>query len=123
MTCDNGRARMLLGIAFGLLVAGLARADEAEDRAEETVKKLGGSVVRNKQLPGEPLVSVMLSMTDCKDEDLKKLAGLKSMSYLALYRTGITDACAVVKPCASTSTPTAEVGSSHVASAMTARPS
>src|SRR4051794_10532158 len=84
-----------------LLVAGLGfipffpsqgRADEADDRIEAAVKKLDGSVVRNQGLPGKPIINVILSMSKCKDDDLKMLADLKSISSLALYNTGITDA-------------------------------
>ena len=75
-----------------MLAAAGARADPPEDAVEATVKKLHGSVVRRDDLPGKPIVSVMLSMSKCKDADLKALTGLKSLTYLALYRTGITDA-------------------------------
>src|SRR4051794_3687855 len=88
------RQRLLVAFAaaFVPVWSSPARADEADDRAEAAVKKLDGSLVRNQTLPGKPLVSVMLSMSKCTDDDLKMLADLKSISYLVLYNTGITDA-------------------------------
>jgi hypothetical protein len=56
------------------------RADEAEDRVEAAVKKLEGSVVRRNDLPGKPIVNVILSMSKVKDDDLKMLSDLKSLS-------------------------------------------
>src|SRR5262245_21484067 len=69
-----------------------AFADQTDDEVEAVVKKLGGSVVRNQGLPGKPIINAILSMSDCKDEDIKKLAGLKSLWSVQLYRTNITDA-------------------------------
>src|SRR5690242_17285664 len=87
----SNRRRFGLGLCLVFAAAG-AWADQSEDAIEATVKRLGGSVVRNEQLPDKPIISVMLSLSDCKDADLKALTGLKSLTSLALYRTGITDA-------------------------------
>ena len=87
----RNRLRFALSLCVVLAAAG-AWADQAEDTIEATVKKLGGSVVRGEQLPGKPIISVALSLSDCKDADLKVLTGLKSLTSLALYRTGITNA-------------------------------
>ena len=87
------RHRVRYGMSvFVVFAAAGAWAGQSEDTIEATVKKLGGSVVRNEQLPGKPIVSVTLSMSDCKDADIKALTGLKSLNSLALYRTAITDA-------------------------------
>ena len=67
-------------------------ADEADDRVEAAVKKLDGSVVRRNDLAGNPIVNVILSMSKVKDDDLKMLGDLKSLSSIQLYRTDITDA-------------------------------
>src|SRR4029079_14078145 len=83
---------VILSLALISLRPSFASADEADDRVEAAVKKLDGSLERNQTLPGKPLVSVMLSMKKCTDDALKMLANLKSISYLALYNTGITDA-------------------------------
>ncbi len=87
------RNSLRFGLSLGLVLAAAgAWADQSEDTIEATVKKLGGSVVRRDDLPGKLIVSVLQSMSDCKDTDLKSLAGLKSLTSLALYRTGVTDA-------------------------------
>ncbi|MFL5327472.1 MAG: hypothetical protein ACJ8C4_01045 [Gemmataceae bacterium] len=87
-------ASLRLALVLGLLafVPSTGWAGEPDDSVEVMVKKLGGSVTRNNQLPGNPLGSVILSMSDVTDADLKSLAGLKAITYLGLYRTNITDA-------------------------------
>src|SRR3954466_15547004 len=87
----GNRLRFWLSVCVAL-AAPSARADPAEDAIEATIKKLDGTVVRREDPPGKPIVSVILSMSNCKDADLKALTGLKAMTSLALYRTGITDA-------------------------------
>ena len=79
-------------LAFTIGVVGEVKADHAEDAALAMVKKFGGTVVRNEQLPNQPVISVMLSLSACKDADLKELVGFKALTYLALYRTAVTDA-------------------------------
>lgn len=85
------------GLAMALVLSGtvcgaIALAGPADDAAEEAVKKLDGNVVRNQQLPDKPVVSIMLSLSKVQDGDLKQFAGLKTLKYLALYNTQITDA-------------------------------
>ena len=76
--------------AFPLLLAVRgAWADDAEDRAERFVKKLGGDVYA---LPNKPIWRVTLDDTDVTDADLKKLAGFKHLHDLWLGYTKITDA-------------------------------
>ncbi|MFM8273474.1 MAG: hypothetical protein ACKODX_14265 [Gemmata sp.] len=51
---------LLSWVVLGSPAAG--RADDAEDRAVETVKKLGGGVSRDEKSPGKPVVAVMLDL-------------------------------------------------------------
>src|SRR5262245_63613797 len=83
-------AVLLLGL--GVLTAPVAVADDAEVAAVAAVKKLGGTVRLDDTAADRPVVGVILSLTPCKDSDLKQLAGLKSLQSLALYRTQVTDA-------------------------------
>src|SRR5262245_57876550 len=83
--------RFALALALSLMTTAIGFADEADDAAEAMVKKLGGSVRRDDQRAGKPIVGVVLSLSDCTDADLQKLAGLKSLESLALYRTAVTD--------------------------------
>lgn len=72
-------AIILLSVANLIATCAL---DNTDDQVEAAVKALEGSVVRDKQKPGQPVISVILSLSKCTDADLKKLAGLKSLSYL-----------------------------------------
>src|SRR6516164_6187049 len=79
----------LLGLA--LLCPGAARADEAEDKSFAFVYKLG-QAIRNFNLPGNPVVRVVLFQTKVTDADLKELAGLKNVKELLLSSTQVGDA-------------------------------
>ena len=59
-----------------------ALADEAEDRAVEAIKKLGGEVVRDDKNPSKPVIEVDLLNTEVTDAGLKELASLKSLQVL-----------------------------------------
>jgi hypothetical protein len=59
---------------------------------EAAITKLEGTVHRNKQRPGQPIIAVQLGLSKCADTDLKALADLKSLGSLTLYRTAVTDA-------------------------------
>ena len=56
-----------------LCSSGPARADDAEARAVEFVRKLGGTVARDRELPGKPFVEVILSGRQVTDAGLKEL--------------------------------------------------
>jgi Leucine-rich repeat (LRR) protein len=63
------------------------------DTAIETaIKKLEGSLHRDKQSPGQPIIAVQLGLSKCTDADLKTLAELRALGSLTLYRTAVTDA-------------------------------
>src|SRR5262249_17468401 len=96
---------------------GVLRADEAENKAAEAIKSLGGALTRDEKLPGKPVVSAELTVIprtalesvlkqlpalphlrrlDCgsskiKDSDLKHLAPLKALRQLVLSDTKVTD--------------------------------
>jgi internalin A len=94
MSCCRRMA--LLARLFALVALGFgpvaALAGDAEDRAVEAVKKLGGSIVRNTKAPGNPVTSVFLTKTKVTDAGLKELAALKRLLYLNLEKTSVTDA-------------------------------
>jgi hypothetical protein len=50
-----------------------ARADEAEDKAVEFVKKLGGRITRDDKAEGKPVIKVELGDTKVTDSVLKEL--------------------------------------------------
>jgi Leucine Rich repeat len=76
-----------------LLVANVAlHADEFEDRTIAAIEALGGKVSRNGQDPAGPVTKVDLSSTKATDADLKGLATLKKLEWLALSQTMVTDA-------------------------------
>lgn len=70
---------MFRAVSFALAVAVLsfgspARADEAEDKAEAVVKKLGGYIERDEKAPGKPVVAVdLLNKTEVTDAGAKEL--------------------------------------------------
>jgi len=85
-----------LGLVL-LLVPGVLRADDAEDRAVRAVEKLGGSVFRDDKAPGKPVVAVSLMHMRGEpkmagDADLKDLAALTHLKKLILWGTDVTDA-------------------------------
>ncbi len=61
------RCGFLLWTFLCLTVA--VRADDAEDKAVEFVKKLRGSVTRDEKLPGRPVIRVFLSRTQTGIQD------------------------------------------------------
>src|SRR6516164_9565265 len=76
-----------------LLTAAPLLADEAEDKAVEAVKKLGGTVVREDNDPAKPVIKVDLVLSQVTDADLKELAPLKELKELNLMACkGVTDA-------------------------------
>ena len=74
-----------------LLAAGL-RADEAEDKAVQAIKKLGGDVTRDNKAEGKPVIVVLLFNATVTDGDLKELKAFKGLKELILGNTAVTDA-------------------------------
>jgi hypothetical protein len=76
-----------------LLAASPLLADDAEDKAVEAVKKLGGKVIRDDKDPSKPVIKVNLNVSQVTDADLKELAPLKELKELHLDAChGVTDA-------------------------------
>src|SRR5437868_3385927 len=73
-----------------LLPAGL-RADEAEDRAIQTVLQFGGKVYPEVRQPGQSVTGVTLTGPRVTDADLKALAAFKDLEALNLGYTAVTD--------------------------------
>lgn len=83
---------MFRAIVVILLCISIARADEAEDRAEKYVKDLRGGVVRDEKSSEKPVVEVYLRFTSFGDAGAKELVALKNLKKLSLWDTAITDA-------------------------------
>ena len=80
---------ILLGSA---VTAGAADAD-ADKKLEALVKKHFGSVERDDDQPGKPIVGVDIGSSDeLTDADLKVVAQVKSIKYLSVHKTKVTDA-------------------------------
>jgi internalin A len=83
---------VLVGVLM-LAVCTTARADDAEDRAVEVVKKLGGEVTRDETKDGRPVVKVDLARKrQVTDAGLEELAALKGLTTLDLSGTRVTNA-------------------------------
>jgi len=61
--------RLLALSALSVLLLGhaVAPADDAEDRAVEAVKKLGGKAIRDEMVANKPVIAVFLSGTKVTD--------------------------------------------------------
>jgi internalin A len=70
-----------------LLAAPPARADDAEDKAAAFVEKLGGTVTRDANRPGKPVIAVSLKKNNVTDAGLKELTALKNLTALNLSYT------------------------------------
>jgi hypothetical protein len=90
MTLRRGMA--LLALLCILCLSTQVRAGDAEDKAVEAIKKLGGSVMRDDNAAGKPVVRVDLRDTKATDADLKDLKEFKSLRTLDLFNTKVTDA-------------------------------
>jgi hypothetical protein len=75
-----------------LSAACASRTDVAQDRAVAAVERLGGRVVRDSALEGNPVVKADLSGTLVTDGDLAALQGLAQLHHVVLRKTAITDA-------------------------------
>jgi hypothetical protein len=79
------------GAAFlGLMLSGAACASETT--AVTAVKKLGGTVIRDSKIAGEPAIFVDLSNTKVTDAGLKHIKELNQLIVLSLGNTQVTDA-------------------------------
>ncbi|HVS39193.1 MAG TPA: caspase family protein [Gemmataceae bacterium] len=65
---------------------------DAEAKAVAVVERLGGTVTRDEERPGKPVVEVHLGFSKASDADLKELAGLTRLQVLALPSTAVSDA-------------------------------
>src|SRR5262249_12689304 len=83
----------MTGAALVLALAAVSiRADEAEDKAVEAIRKVGGRITRDEKAKGEPIVGVDFDNTGIRDVALKHLAGFKQLRELYLSGTEVTDA-------------------------------
>lgn len=64
----------------------MAKSQDSSADVIETVRRLGGDVVRRHVLVGQPVVGVTLAASKAGDEDLSGLASLHSMEELDLKR-------------------------------------
>ncbi len=67
----------------------------ADDKAAVLVEKLGGKVIRFSALRGKPIIYIDLERSKVTNEQLGFLKGLKSLKFLLLSDTSVTDACLV----------------------------
>src|SRR5262245_26955842 len=72
-----------------LLLVAPARTDEVA--AVEQISKLGGSIIFDEELPGNPVIAVDLTFKRLADTDLKTLREFKHLKSLNLSSTEITD--------------------------------
>ena len=87
---------MFRALTFALALSALCqysalRADDAEDKAIEFVKKIHGKVTRNEQVPGKPVLTIDLR-AKVTDAGLKELAPLQNLVSLDIGLTKVTDA-------------------------------
>src|SRR5215831_5477252 len=75
-----------------LLLAAGARADDAEDKAIEAIKKVEGKMTRDARADGKPVIFVSLIDTKVTDADLQSVAAFKKVQVIDLNSTPITDA-------------------------------
>ena len=87
------RQRMAgMALVLVLLIGSGVRADEAEEKGVKAIEALGGTVIRNEEADGKPVVAVLLSHTQVTDAGLKELAPLTELQALHLRRTQVTNA-------------------------------
>lgn len=81
-------------LSFALvLLSGLLRADELEDRVAATLSKNGAVIERDRTQPGRPVVGVIFVLTEkVTTADLEALATFKKLRLLSLNQQKITDA-------------------------------
>jgi hypothetical protein len=62
-----------------------------EERARAEVERIGGDVLRDGQMPGTPVVKVLLSGSRVTDGELSVLANFPQLRFLDLRKTAITN--------------------------------
>lgn len=80
----------LLPPLFVLLVGGGSQAKD-EAKGLKVVETLGGKVVRDDKVEGNPIIEVDLDETRVTDTELKELIGMKQLRALSLRQTEVTD--------------------------------
>ena len=68
-----------------------AGADPAEAKAFELIEAVGGTIQRDYQTEGKPIISVDIYPSNEKHFRLKDLAGLKRLQYLSIGCSWVTD--------------------------------
>jgi Leucine Rich Repeat (LRR) protein len=83
----------LTGMLFLSWLAVDLRADDAADKAVQTIEKLGGRVTRDNKKDGKPVIKVELTQTNATDDTLKELAAFPDLQSLNLFGSKqVTDA-------------------------------
>ena len=87
--------RLLPAITLLLLpLLSASAGDDAEKKAIQAIKKLGGSIVRDEKVPGKPIIEVQIDVQSTDhwaDEDLRPLAELKELQKLGIGFNEVTD--------------------------------
>jgi hypothetical protein len=87
-------SRWVLGGFVCWLVLGspaLVRADDAEDKAIAFVRQMDGSITRDDERPGKPVVKVSLWGAEVTGTGLKQLTAFKNLTTLDLSCSSVTD--------------------------------
>ena len=85
----------ILGTVAALLLSPaveFVRAEETEEQAVAAIEKLGGTIGRDEDKPGKPVVVADLQNTKITDAGLAHLKGLKTLAWLSLNGTKVGDA-------------------------------
>ena len=69
-----------------------AKPAETQEKAVAAVKKLGGTVLVDENLPRKPAIYVSIRHTRVSDAGLVHLKGLLKLRHLYLFNTNVTDA-------------------------------
>ena len=83
---------LLILLASGTTALAQTPAATKQEAAIAAILKLGGTVERDEQRPGQPVVKVDLHQTQISDADLVHVAGLTELKHLDLRLTKIGDA-------------------------------
>jgi len=85
--CKIRSLSLLFCLALSLTVAAVRADDMAnEDNAVETITKLGGTVTRDEEAAGKPVIGVSLERTLVTNQGLKELKAFKHLQSLNLNR-------------------------------------
>jgi Leucine Rich repeat len=78
-------------LALSFSFAASVQTPKGQERAIDTIKRLGGTFEVDKDSPGDPIVKVDLHGTSVSDDDLEALESLKSLRHLDLRLTKVGD--------------------------------